>query len=556
MKKYILGLLFLQFFAVIGVSAQNRFEGYNIIVDTPDDQTSQLCAVRYVDPNRDIKITDLNPATPFSIKSCAGKSSRAVQNGNSATVRVSQADNYSFCFEGEDDMYRISFPGDKYTGEIVYNWRSNNFKTSGRYNVRDFGAVGDGVTDDTIALKSVLAFVATQSGGVIYFPPGDYLVGNIPNYRPLTLPSGTTIEGVSGLATGAPTNFLKNVNPARITLAGKNRALFRIGECTEKSGIRDIELNAKENDNTYGVEAVGGFTTSQEIFFERVAFSSFYRGLYVHALLINNRQWQFDYVKVNQCRFSFNRDAGIYTDILNSSWLVEGCFFINPKMQAGQNADSIHIERVGGMVLRETYGGGFAGALGGTFLNVLDSGPLTVIACETEAMQNSFVYNQVKNPSAGDYSYPITFISNVFGYPIVFNARRTFVSTGNLYGADTFSADERVRVYSTGDRFCYDSYNFACRNQPFKGAGFDRATIIFRTGQAEDRQIKGFPNYFGLDTQFGAPVQLPSFLQNALPSRENGTMVYCSNCRRNSTPCQAGGSGAPAMVVGNQWSCL
>ena len=40
--------------------------------------------------------------------------------------------------------------------------------------VKDFGAVGDGVTDDTTRIQS--AITATASGGVLFFPPGTYKV--------------------------------------------------------------------------------------------------------------------------------------------------------------------------------------------------------------------------------------------------------------------------------------------------------------------------------------------------------------------------------------------
>ena len=77
------------------------------------------------------------------------------------------------------------------------------------------------------------------------------------------------------------------------------------------------------------------------------------------------------------------------------------------------------------------------------------------------------------------------------------------------------------------------------------------------TGQPGEGQVKGHPTFFGTDVEFGAPVQMPSVPVNALPAgRANGSMVYCTNCRRSTTPCQGGGSGAPAMVVGGQWSCL
>lgn len=42
-------------------------------------------------------------------------------------------------------------------------------------NVKDFGAKGDGVTDDASAIRSALASLSS-TGGVIYFPVGTYLV--------------------------------------------------------------------------------------------------------------------------------------------------------------------------------------------------------------------------------------------------------------------------------------------------------------------------------------------------------------------------------------------
>lgn len=41
-------------------------------------------------------------------------------------------------------------------------------------NVRDFGAVGDGIKKDTVAIQS-----AVDAGGIVFFPPGIYLCGTI-----------------------------------------------------------------------------------------------------------------------------------------------------------------------------------------------------------------------------------------------------------------------------------------------------------------------------------------------------------------------------------------
>ncbi|HEX8287969.1 MAG TPA: glycosyl hydrolase family 28-related protein [Pyrinomonadaceae bacterium] len=530
--------------------AQNKFEGFNIILDVPETQRVATCATRFAPPTTNITITDLNPQTPLNVRACDGSGTSVTRSGSTATMRANST-NFKWCFQGEDKKYRISFSGDQYSGNITYEWIATlDEKTLGFYNIKDFGAVGDGHADDTIAIKSAMAFLATRNGGTLSFPEGEYLVNS-----PVTLPSGIVIQGTNGLMSFASTSDLTRKNPSRITLVGTNRALFRVGECVEQVSFRDIELNAQNNQNTYGVEAVGGFVSAQGFNFDRVTFNNFFRGIYARGLAVNDKNWQFDYVKVNQTRFLYNSDAGIYCDTRNSDWKIEGSLFINPRRTPTQKANSMHFERVGMVLIQDTFGGGFVNALGGTFINVLDSANITVIGSQTEAMTNSFVYNEVNNPYAGDQSYPVTFINCIFGDPIIFKARRTFVSTGSLYGPKTFQADERLRVYSTGDRFCYDGYTLGCTGATKNN--FDRAQVIFMTAQPDDRNVPGHPTIFGTDVQFGGAVQMPSFMQNALPTgKANGSMVYCSNCKRNSTPCQSGGTGAPAMVVANQWSCL
>ena len=58
------------------------------------------------------------------------------------------------------------------------------------YNAKELGAKGDGVTDDTEALKA--AYIRTNKGGMLYLPAGTYLVSG-----PLETQkcSGNWIEG-------------------------------------------------------------------------------------------------------------------------------------------------------------------------------------------------------------------------------------------------------------------------------------------------------------------------------------------------------------------------
>ncbi len=557
MKQTLFAIIFLMsFFGATAHGQAFKFEGFNIILQAPQNHKSATCAVRYAPPTRDIRVTDLNRSTATNLRPCSGSGTNfSQQSGSGATFRANSSTS-KWCFEGEDDKYLIEFQGDQFVPSVKYIWPAN-LKDSelGFYNVRDFGAVGDGRTDDTIAVQSALAYVASKNGGRLRFPEGDYIVGGIQGFEGLAIPSGIIIEGVSGLQTGASTNNVKRSNASRITLRGAGRSLFRIGECVEQVTIRDIELNAETNNRTIGIEGTGAYTTSQGFQFERMAFTNFYRGIQVEGLPQTNLNWQFDYVKVKDSRFIFNTDTGIYINTRNTDWKIVGSLFVNPKATPTQNAFSMHFERVGLVMIEDTYGGGFPGALGGTFINVLDSGNLTIIGSQAENVTKSLEYNAVENPYAGDYSYPITVVNSVFGEPIIFKARRTFVSTGSFYGADTFKANENVRVYSTGDRFCYDGYTLACRGATKNN--FDKATVIFMTGQPDEPNVPGHPTYFGTDVEFGKPVKMPSVRQNALPrGKANGSMVYCEDCRRDSTPCRSGGSGAPAMVVSGDWVCL
>ena len=69
-------------------------------------------------------------------------------------------------------------------------------------NVKDFGAVGDGVTDDTIAIQT-----AVNVGGTIFFPNGVYITTTA-----IALKSGTTIKGVFGKSIIKPTYAVTGTN--------------------------------------------------------------------------------------------------------------------------------------------------------------------------------------------------------------------------------------------------------------------------------------------------------------------------------------------------------
>ena len=118
-------------------------------------------------------------------------------------------------------------------------------------NVKDFGAVGDGITDDTAALQAALNYAGTVDFNIIsnkmnnvksrlFIPSGKY------NYSSLNIPDGITIEGASkasttlidiGTTTGvASINVGDSVN--EIARAGLSNITIKGSQLTNRDGIK------------------------------------------------------------------------------------------------------------------------------------------------------------------------------------------------------------------------------------------------------------------------------------------------------------------------------
>ena len=62
-------------------------------------------------------------------------------------------------------------------GDLIWSKDGIGNLPTGYYNVLDYGATGDGVTDDTVAIQNVINVVeASTNGGVVYMPAGKYKI--------------------------------------------------------------------------------------------------------------------------------------------------------------------------------------------------------------------------------------------------------------------------------------------------------------------------------------------------------------------------------------------
>lgn len=90
----------------------------------------------------------------------------------------------------------------KITFALVAAWVSWSAYSQTVFNVRDFGATGDGQTQDTAAIQKALDACSMAGGGTVKFPAGVYLS------RPITLHGNNmTLEVDAGATLQATTNY-------------------------------------------------------------------------------------------------------------------------------------------------------------------------------------------------------------------------------------------------------------------------------------------------------------------------------------------------------------
>lgn len=86
----------------------------------------------------------------------------------------------------------VTLPGNSRTVATLSAYLANNAV----FNVKDYGAVGDGVTNDAPAIQAAITACAAGGGAVVYLPAGTYLVT-----APLIVPAYVTLAGAGRSAT-------------------------------------------------------------------------------------------------------------------------------------------------------------------------------------------------------------------------------------------------------------------------------------------------------------------------------------------------------------------
>lgn len=185
----------------------------------------------------------------------------------------------------------------------IYDYEGNTVAIGGEFvSVKDYGAKGDGTTDDATAIQSALTALQT-SGGIIYFPKGTYLIAsNLLFYSNQTL----WFENGATLLQGA------SIDNLLMTYCGSS--------VTEYNGTHDCLIyGATFDGGTYTTNnTLVGTVHAKNITFENCTFKNAY-GIW-HDLEINSSY----NVKVINCDFEGSRKTGangcmIQIDAINNS---------------------------------------------------------------------------------------------------------------------------------------------------------------------------------------------------------------------------------------------
>ena len=224
-------------------------------------------------------------------------------------------DNYlrgKLAFKGERgySAYEIAvqegFQGDKEAWLEQIGYEEINAKLPA--NIKDFGAVGDGVTDDTAAIQEAIAFVE-EHNGILLFNHGMY---KITNSLDITKPIKIVGAGEKGeTATGA-------VYGTHIKQENNEANIFNFSGSNDYYGVEISNLRLAGNKIAINVDTTGVFS---EFIFEKIHFN----GGFEECIFFDKTG---SIGRISDCDFTSN-EIGINANTLVAVTISENNFWQN-----------------------------------------------------------------------------------------------------------------------------------------------------------------------------------------------------------------------------------
>jgi hypothetical protein len=260
------------------------------------------------------------------------------------------------------------------------------------FNVKAYGAKGDGVTDDTAAITA--AITAASSGGQLYFPPGNYIT----NTCGFTISTPIDVVGA-----GQPSKDLSQYGSV-ITCTSPTAVLFTV--TAKVASFQNIGLlNTAPSPSAGAAVFVNGTYYAQMVNFDAITVSGFYDDIHVGV----GSAWTLSESRIqNPVRYGIYIQNTVNPDW--GDWVLAGNYFESSK--TGSVA-AINIESSGG------------GKIFGNKINTAFTNGILINASGSE--QTLIAQNDIENTSGASINivqgWPyIVIVSNYLNSPVGFPA--------------------------------------------------------------------------------------------------------------------------------------
>lgn len=341
--------------------------------------------------------------------------------------------------------------------------------------VKDYGAVGDGVADDTVAINNALN-APTRGRVPVYFPPGTYKITS-----EITIKSGMKLLGASDV-NGYYGAQEAGHKPAKIWQATVGQAVFAIGVGVSDIVIDGFEITARQNPapyvghvaNTFGIRMMGvnfvaggtalqlagrssyrlTFRRIQGHHFERfISCTDYYWDTTGSTPPNGGADWQCDSVVIDQCT-SFGCLHGVYVQSINA----DAFNLRNVIANVWTNGTGVNLKRSGYFNATSCYWTPAETSAGVSATNttgvLLDGFWDTVVLTSCVASDYiTYFFDRSAEPNYDNTEYALI-LNGCASEALSRVQRKTkVISVGSRFTDDILCTGDDIEVHSIGDGF-------------------------------------------------------------------------------------------------------
>jgi hypothetical protein len=211
-------------------------------------------------------------------------------------------------------------------------------------NVKDYGATGDGTTDDAAAINAAIA--ATGNGGAVWFPSGTYIVGST-----IQLRQGLRYIGSSDFGAA-----IHQADGANLVAVVADRGWLN-NSSTVSDGVTienlKIEGNRKHNHRGHGLVLM----TWRSLLSNVVVNNAPQSGIVFADQTIGGKQFDGTAVenRIENCSMGFCGQYGFWVQDHNFSGVITDGYFLNNVVESNQGEYGVRIDRAAGWFIENNH---------------------------------------------------------------------------------------------------------------------------------------------------------------------------------------------------------